>query len=114
MSTGRETSTYRVTVRLNDQEVKALKEKMNQTGIRNMAVYFRKMALDGYVLNLDIPELKEMISLMRYSSNNLNQIAKRVNATGRIYEDDLRGISEKQDKLWGGINQLLNRLGRFQ
>ena len=47
MSTGRETSTYRVTVRLNDQEVEALKEKMNQTGIRNMAGYFRKMALDG-------------------------------------------------------------------
>ena len=113
MSTGRETSTCRVTVRLNDQEVEALKEKMNQTGIRNMAGYFRKMALDGYILTLDIPELKEMISLMRYSSNNLNQIAKRVNGTGEIIETELKEVRDSQEKIWNGINRILKRLGEM-
>ena len=106
MSTGRETSTYRVTVRLNDQEVKALKEKMNQTGIRNMAVYFRKMALDGYVLNLDIPELKEMISLMRYSSNNLNQIARKINSK-RFFFGKFDSVIEGQRKIYDAILSLM-------
>ena len=105
MSMGRETSTYRVTVRLNDQEVKALKEKMNQTGIRNMAVYFRKMALDGYVLNLDIPELKEMISLMRYSSNNLNQIARKINSK-RFFFGKFDSVIEGQRKIYDAILSL--------
>ena len=47
------------------------------------------MALDGYVVRLELPELKELVSLMRYSSNNLNQLARRAYETGRIYDADL-------------------------
>ena len=55
-----------------------------------------------------------MISLLRYSSNNLNQIARRANETGRVYEDDLRSISGMQEKIWDGINQILVRLGQVE
>ena len=79
-----------------------------------MAVYIRKMAINGYILKLDFPEIKELISLTRYSSNNLNQIAKRANESGRIYEDDLKAISKSQEKIWDGINKILIKLGQVE
>ena len=55
-----------------------------------------------------------MISLMRYSSNNLNQIAKRVNETGRIYRNDLQEIQDSQNRIWDGINKILRKLQSVQ
>ena len=55
---------------------------MAQLGTQNMAAYLRKMALDGYVVRLELPELREMVSLLRRSSNNLNQLTRRVHETG--------------------------------
>ena len=49
---------------------------MREAGTTNMGAYLRKMALDGYILRLDLPELKEMLSQLRYMGNNVNQIAK--------------------------------------
>ena len=89
------------------------KAKMKQAGIREKSAYFRKMAIDGYILTMEIPELKEMISLMRYSSNNLNQIAKRVNGTGEIIETELKEVRDSQEKIWNGINRILKRLGEM-
>ena len=72
------------------------------------------MALDGLVIRLDLPELKQMISLLRYTSNNINQIAKRLNESGRAYETDLAEILEKQDRLWQLANDILMKLSRIQ
>ena len=102
-----------LTLRLTDQEKKLITEKMKIAGIPKMSTYLRKMAIDGYVLKLDMPELKEMISLMRYSSNNLNQIAKRTNETGRTYEADIKSIQDSQEKIWTGINKILRKLGEI-
>ena len=102
-----------LTLRLTDQEKKLIAEKMKIAGIPKMSTYLRKMAIDGYILKLDMPELKEMISLMRYSSNNLNQIAKRANETGRTYETDIQSIQDSQEKIWSGINRILRKLGEI-
>ena len=85
---------------MTQQERELLEAKMAQVGTSNMAAYLRKMAIDGYVIQLDVPELKEMISLLRRCSNNLNQIAKRANKTGRVYDTDLEEIQEQLDELW--------------
>ena len=102
----------RISVRLTEEEHRLLKEKMARIGVTNQEAFLRKMALDGLVIKLDLPELKQMISLLRYTSNNINQIAKRLNANGRIYEDDVREIRSQQQKLWDGINEILIRLGK--
>ena len=68
---------------------------MREAGTTNMGAYLRKMALDGYILRLDLPELKEMLSQLRYMGNNVNQIAKRANEVGVIDEMDIRGVSKK-------------------
>ena len=79
-----------------------------------MEAYLRKMAIDGYVVKLDLKGVKELISLMRYSSNNLNQLTKRVHETSRIYDTDLQDISEKQDRLWNGLENLLQQLSALK
>ena len=70
-------------------EMELIREKMAQMDTGNLSAYLRKMAIDGYIIKLELPELKELLSLMRYSSNNLNQLTKRVHENGRIYDTDM-------------------------
>lgn len=93
-----------------EQERNLIEQRMKQIGTTNMSAYLRKIAIDGYVLKLDLPELKEMISLLRRSSNNLNQIAKRVNETGRIYDTDIEYLCGNQKQLWAAMNEILTKL----
>lgn len=103
---------HRIEFQMTDNEFELLKAKMDSLGIRNTSAYLRKMALDGFILTLNMPELKKLISLMRNVANNLNQMAKRVNATGRMYENDFQEIRVQQQRLWDGINEILIRLGK--
>ena len=82
--------------RVTAEERGMIEEKMAQLGTENMAAYLRKMAIDGYIVKLDLPELKELVSLLRRSGSNLNQIAKRVNETSRIYAADIECLLENQ------------------
>ena len=100
----------RISVRLTEEEHQLLKEKMARIGVTNQEAFLRKMALDGLVIKLDLPELKQMISLLRYTSNNINQIAKRLNENGRAYETDFADIQEKQNQLWRLANEILMKL----
>lgn len=87
-----------------------IEQKMAQVGTENLSAYLRKIAIDGYIVKLDLPELREMISLLRRSSNNLNQIAKRLNETGRFYAADLEDMLLRQEQLWQTANRILSRL----
>ena len=79
---------------------------MREAGTTNMGAYLRKMALDGYILRLDLPELKEMLSQLRYMGNNVNQIAKRANEVGVIDEMDIRGVSKRQERMLEQMSRL--------
>lgn len=83
---------------------------MREAGTTNMGAYLRKMALDGYILRLDLPELKEMLSQLRYMGNNVNQIAKRANEVGVIDEIDIRGVSKRQERMLEQMARLLEKL----
>ena len=97
-----------------EQERDLIEQRMAQIGTVNMSAYLRKIAIDGYVLKLDLPELKEMISLLRRSSNNLNQIARRVNETGRIYDADMECLRENQERLWDAASEILTKLAALE
>jgi len=101
-------------IRVNADERKLIEKQMERYGSRNMAAYIRKIAIDGYVVRLDLPELREMVSLLRRTSNNLNQIAKRMNETGRIYDADIDDTLQKQEQLWQMMNAILNRLAAIK
>jgi len=99
--------------RVSPEELALIEQKMAQLGTSNREAYLRKMALDGYVVRLELPELKELVSLMRYSSNNLNQLTRRVHETGRIYDADLEDITRRQEALWDGVHQVLTQLAKL-
>ena len=100
-------------VRLSPDEMRVVQEKMRQLGTSNFSAFMRKMAIDGYVVRLELPELKELVSLLRYSSNNLNQLTKRVHETGRIYDADLEDIHRGQEQLWDAAQAILDKLSKL-
>ena len=100
----------RVNFRCTQEERAMIDKRMAQTGTMNMGAYLRKMAIDGYMLRLDFPELRDYVSLQRRASNNFNQIARRVNSTGRIYEADIQTMRKDIDDLWGAMNVVLEKL----
>lgn len=99
--------------RVTPEERDLIEQKMAMAGTTNMAAYLRKAAIDSYIIKLELPELKEMVSLLRYSGNNLNQLAKRANETGRIYDADIEDIKQNQERLWDAAVRILNSLAKL-
>lgn len=95
-------------VNANEQEL--IRKKMEQSGIRNIGVYMRKMAIEGYTIQLDLADVKEAVRLLRISSNNLNQYAKKANETGSIYAEDIKDLKVRQEELWKLLKQILDKL----
>ena len=100
--------------RVTPEEQTLIHQKMEQYGTENMAAYLRKMAIDGYVVHLDLPELRELVSLLRRSSNNLNQLTRRVHETGRFYDADLEDLRENYDRLWEAARSILKGLSAIE
>lgn len=98
---------------VNKDEMALIQQKMQAFGTSNMSAYLRKMAIDGYVLKLDLPELKELVSLLRRWSNNLNQLTRRVHQTGRVYDADLQELNAQQEQIWDGVKQILKQLAKL-
>lgn len=99
---------------VSEQEKELIHAKMEQYGTSNLSAYLRKMAIDGYVVNLDLPELRELVSLLRRSSNNLNQLTRRVHETGRFYDADLEELRQSYDMLWDSAQKLLSSLAKIK
>ena len=100
--------------RVTPQEREMIETKMAQFGTTNMAAYLRKMAIDGYVVKLDLPELRELVSLLRYSGNNLNQLTRRANETGHIYDADLEDIRQNQERIWTAAERIVSSLAMLK
>lgn len=82
---------------------------MEGYGADNQRAYLRKMAVDGYVVRVDMTDVKELAALLRTCSNNLNQIARRVNSTGNLYEEDIADLKTRYGELWGAFSSLLSK-----
>ncbi len=72
-----------------DRDLNLLEERMKDLGVRNRSAFIRKMAIDGYCIRLDLPELRKMTTLLYRCSNNLNQYARVANAKGIVYRKDM-------------------------
>lgn len=101
-------------IRFTQDELDMIHTKMAQFGTTNFSAFVRKMAIDGYMVKLELPELKEMVSLLRYSSNNLNQLTKRVHETGRIYDADLEDLQQSHERLWDAVRDILSALAKLK
>jgi hypothetical protein len=109
----RERSVSRL-LRLTPQENALLEQKIQQSGIKNREAFMRKMLLEGYVLSLELPELKEILRLTRYTSNNVNQIARHAHETGRYYIEDIEQMVRNQEAIQDTLKEVLNRLSALE
>ena len=89
-----------------------MRKKMDALGITNESAYMRALALNGSILKLDLPQIREMIRLLSNMTNNLNQIARRLNAQGQMYDTEMEEMLQKQDELWQMMRKLLSILDR--
>ncbi|MBR4502271.1 MAG: plasmid mobilization relaxosome protein MobC [Clostridia bacterium] len=96
--------------RTTEAEDNVIRQKMKTFGIRTRASFYRAMILNGYLLKLDLPEIRELLRLMKNLTNNVNQIAKRLNERGSIYDTEIDEILEKQEELWSVLTKILSRL----
>ena len=100
----------RITFRVTLEERNMIERRMAQTGIKNMRAYLLKQAVDGRVIHIELDSVKEMVRLLSNVTNNINQIARRVNETGNIYAADLADLRGRYDELWGLVKEILCRL----
>ena len=83
-----------------EEERELIELKMRQFGTTQIGAYLRKMAIDGYVINLDTTDIRGFSKELQKIGSNINQIAKRVNSTNSVYKEDMEEIRERQKEIW--------------
>lgn len=111
---GKRYRNYQFIVRVTDEEKEKIDKRMQLCGSINRNAFIRKMALDGYIINLNIPELNEIVSLLRYTSNNVNQIATKVNSTGIIFKKEIEEILRNQTELWQMLDKIIAKFSKIK
>ena len=87
-------------VPVNEQERELIEQKMKLIPTKNFAAYARKMLIDGYIIKVDYTEQKKLAAAVSRVASNINQICRRINSTGRCYEDDVAELKAKQAEIW--------------
>ena len=91
---------------LTEDEKALIYQKMRQAGTDNFSAYARKMLIDGYVIQVDYSDVKKMTAEIQKIGVNINQIARRVNATGTVYEADIQEIKERLAQIWQALDYI--------
>lgn len=96
-----------IIIRVTEEERSLIEEKMRQILTLNLSAYARKILIDGYIITLDLQEVKGHTAQLQKIGVNINQIAKRINETGRIYADDMNEIKRAMEEVWRLERRLL-------
>ena len=95
--------------KVSPEEQEVIDQKMALLGTTNLRAYLRKMAVDGYVVQLDMSSVVELVKLLRSVSSNVNQIARLCNSTHNLYAQDVEDLRKGYTEVWQGINDLLKK-----
>ena len=96
-----------IIIRVTEEERSLIEEKMRQIPTLNLSAYARKILIDGYIITLDLQEVKGHTAQLQKIGVNINQIAKRINETGRICADDMNEIKRAMEEVWRLERRLL-------
>ena len=99
--------------RVSDEEYELIRQKMEQCDITSLSAYMRKIAIDGMIVNLQIPELREISQMLGYNGKNLNQIAKKLNSSKAVYAEDFADIKAKQNEITKLVRKIYFKLAEF-
>lgn len=100
----------RIELRVTAEELRQIHERMQETGISSLTAYMIRMAIHGYVIKMDLSDLKELLRLMQISGNNLNQYAKKANEMGSIYHEDIEELRTAQKEILQELRKVLEKL----
>lgn len=103
----RDRRTVRVHMLLSEHEAELIRNRMAELGIINQSAYFRKMAIDGYIIHVDMNDICELTRLLSICSNNLNQYVRRANETGSIYAENIKDLNERLNGIAEQIRTIL-------
>ena len=95
--------------KVSPEEKEVIDRKMALLGTMNLRAYLRKMAVDGYIVQLDMGSVAELVKLLRSISSNVNQIARRCNSTHNLYAQDVEDLRRGYAEVWQGIHTLLKK-----
>ena len=95
--------------KVSPEEMELIEKKMEQAGTRNKRAYLRKMAVDGYIVHLDMENIKELCKLLRSIAANTNQIARRCNETRNLYAEDVEDLKKGYAAAQAGLLGLLRK-----
>ena len=93
-----------------EEERKLIEQKMALLHTEQIGAYLRKMAIDGLIIYTDTTNIKEMNKELQAIGKNINQIAKRVNSTGSVYDEDIAEIKERLNEIWHIQRRILLQL----
>ena len=101
-------------IKVSPKELQIIRERMENVGIQNLSAYMLKMAMNGFIIQLDMSDMKEVLRLMKINSNNLNQYVKKANETGSIYKEDIKDLMAMHKELLQMLGEMLERLGNIE
>ena len=92
------------------EEKELMEQKMAQFQTKRIGAYLRKMAIDGYIIHTDTTDIKAFTAELSAIGRNINQIAKKLNAGGPAYQEDIQEIRERQEQIWQLQRHILSSL----
>jgi len=110
MSKPKRTRDIRVDLHISQEEYNLIQERMTEAGTTNMSAFIRKMSLNGYVLHVDLSPVKELVSLQRRCSNNMNQIAINVNTFDGAKPHEIITLQKDYAALWNPLSKVIRQL----
>ena len=96
---------------VSDEEEELILQKMQKMKTSNMSAYMRKMAIDGYIIEVDYSGLKSVCYEIHKIGTNINQIAKRANSTNIVYKADFTEIKKRIEQIWQLLKSNLSKFG---
>ncbi len=99
-----------IKVRVSQEEMDAIKHKFQNSGMDSLSRFVRAMIFEGYIVQMDGNELRQIHKLASNIASSINQIAVRVNSAGKIYDNDIAEIKDGMDKLWQPLNFLQTKI----
>ena len=100
--------------RVTESEYVAIKKRMELTGIKSPSAYLRKMAMNGYIIQMDLSDLKELVRIEHINSKNINQYARRANEAGSIYSKDIEDLKQGQEEVLKLLRDLYEKLSEIK
>jgi hypothetical protein len=103
------TRSIQINFSVTSKEKELIEKRQEQTGIKNRGDFLRKMAIDGYVIKPDYSDIKNLTVAINRIGNNINQITRKVNESGKIYQDDMTEINSKMGEVWLLLKSTLSK-----